>query len=51
MDWGAKKIVRALREITSSTSGGSEGGVVSVDSGDLDTEGFFVGLLRRGVNQ
>jgi hypothetical protein len=30
--------VRALREMTGSTSGGSEGGVMSVDLGDSDTE-------------
>jgi hypothetical protein len=31
--------VRALREMTGSTSGGSEGGVMSVGSGDTDTRG------------
>jgi hypothetical protein len=31
--------MRELREMTSSTLGGSEGGVMSVDSGDSDTEG------------
>jgi hypothetical protein len=31
--------VRALREMTGSTSGGSEGGVMLMDSGDLDTRG------------
>jgi hypothetical protein len=34
-----EKPVRALREMTGSTSGGSEGGVMSVDSGDSDTRG------------
>jgi hypothetical protein len=31
--------VRALREMTGSTSRGSEGGLMSVDSGDSDIEG------------
>jgi hypothetical protein len=31
--------MRALREMTGSTSRGSEGGVMSVDSGDSDIEG------------
>jgi hypothetical protein len=34
-----EKPVRALREMTGSTSGGSEGGVMSVESGDSDTRG------------
>ena len=34
-----EKPVRALRQMTGSTSGGSEGGVMSVISGDLDTRG------------
>ena len=34
-----EKPVRALREIISSTLGGPEGGVMSVDSSDSDTRG------------
>jgi hypothetical protein len=34
-----EKPVRELREMTGSTLGGSEGGVMSVISGDLDTRG------------
>jgi hypothetical protein len=34
-----EKLVRALREMTSSTSGGSEGGVMSMISSDSDTWG------------
>jgi hypothetical protein len=36
-----EKPVRELREMTSSTSGGSEGGVMSVDLGDSDTREFL----------
>jgi hypothetical protein len=32
--WGEEKPVRAFMEITGSTSGGSEGGVMLVGSGD-----------------
>jgi hypothetical protein len=34
-----EKLVRALRGMTGSTSGGSEEGFMSVDSGDSDTRG------------
>jgi hypothetical protein len=34
-----EKLVRALREMTGSTSGGYEGGVMSLDSGDSNIEG------------
>jgi hypothetical protein len=36
-----EKPVRELREMMGSTSGGSEGGVVSVISGDSDTRGVL----------
>jgi hypothetical protein len=42
-----EKLVRALREMTSFTSGGSEGGDMSVDSGDSDTEGSFFIFFRN----
>jgi hypothetical protein len=38
--------VRELREMTSSTSGGSEGGVMSVVSGESDTRGFSTSLYE-----
>jgi hypothetical protein len=37
--WDVEKPVRALREMTGSTLGGSEGGVMLVDLGDSDIEG------------
>jgi hypothetical protein len=49
--WGVEKPVRALREMTGSTLGGSEGGVMSVDSGDSDIEGVSYVDTERGVNQ
>jgi hypothetical protein len=39
--------VRALREMTGSTSGGSEGGVMLVDSGDSENRGSFFIFFRN----
>jgi hypothetical protein len=37
--WGEDKPMRTFREMTDSTSGGSEGGVMSLGSGDKDVRG------------
>jgi hypothetical protein len=37
--------MRSFREMISSTSGGSEGGIILVDSGDTDIRGASKSLL------
>jgi hypothetical protein len=40
--------MRAFREMTGSTLGGSKGGVMSVGAGDTDTRGAQLNILRYG---